>query len=74
MTEATGRVDGNHVLGIVAGDFDGVAPQDRALAETLNGVHSNAEGFRRWLAQRGTPGAPAAGGHAHPHPHPHPPA
>ncbi len=36
-------------------DFDGVAPEHRATAETLNGVHSNAAGFRRWLEHRENP-------------------
>ena len=33
--------------------------------ETLNGVHSNAAGFRRWLETRGT--HDHSHGHAHPH-------
>jgi glyoxylase-like metal-dependent hydrolase (beta-lactamase superfamily II) len=36
-------------------DFDGVAPEHRTVAETLNGVHSNAAGFRRWLEHREQP-------------------
>ncbi len=35
-----------------AGDFSGVAPAQREKLETLNGVHSNAAGFRRWLETR----------------------
>lgn len=35
-----------------AGDLTGVAEQHRAKLETLNGVHSNAAGLRRWLDQR----------------------
>jgi glyoxylase-like metal-dependent hydrolase (beta-lactamase superfamily II) len=35
-----------------AGDLDGVAPEHRAKLETLNGVHSNASGMRRWLQHR----------------------
>lgn len=35
-----------------AGDLDGVAPEHRAKLETLNGVHSNASGMRRWLEHR----------------------
>jgi glyoxylase-like metal-dependent hydrolase (beta-lactamase superfamily II) len=42
----------------------GVDPQHREKLETLNGIHSNAAGFRRWLDQRGN--------HPHEHPHPHP--
>jgi hypothetical protein len=60
-----------------------VSPDARAIAETLNGVHSNAAGFQRWLEQRDK-GATTAGpmsaadhdspgpGYAHPHAHPHP--
>jgi glyoxylase-like metal-dependent hydrolase (beta-lactamase superfamily II) len=40
-----------------AGDLDGVAPEHREKLETLNGVHSNAAGLRRWLDHR--PSAPA---------------
>jgi glyoxylase-like metal-dependent hydrolase (beta-lactamase superfamily II) len=39
-------------------DMDGVDPAHRDKLETLNGVHSNAAGFRRWLDQR-------AGAHRH---------
>jgi hypothetical protein len=35
-----------------AGDLAGVAPEHREKLETLNGVHSNAAGFRRWLETR----------------------
>jgi glyoxylase-like metal-dependent hydrolase (beta-lactamase superfamily II) len=45
-----------------AADLDDVDPDKREIVETLNGVHSNAAGFRRWLDQR----------HSHPHDHPHP--
>jgi glyoxylase-like metal-dependent hydrolase (beta-lactamase superfamily II) len=48
-------------------DFAGADPADRQHAETLNGIHSNAAGFRRWLEQRSTP----AGHETHSHPHPH---
>jgi glyoxylase-like metal-dependent hydrolase (beta-lactamase superfamily II) len=48
-----------------AADLAGVPEEHRAKLETLNGVHSNAAGLRRWLDQR-------AGGQAHQHPHPHP--
>jgi glyoxylase-like metal-dependent hydrolase (beta-lactamase superfamily II) len=41
-----------------AGDLDGVDPAQREKLETLNGIHSNAAGFKRWLDTR-----------AHPHPH-----
>src|SRR4051812_36316837 len=45
-------------------ELNGVDPQHREKLETLNGIHSNAAGFRRWLDQRGN--------HAHDHAHPHP--
>ncbi len=47
-----------------AGDFAQVTGEAKAKHETLNGIHSNAEGFRRWLGQTHT------GPHAHPHHHP----
>jgi len=47
-----------------AADVAGVPEEHRKKLETLNGVHSNAAGFRRWLEQREP-------GHTHPHPHPH---
>jgi len=43
-----------------ATDLMGVDPAHVEKLETLNGVHSNAAGFRRWLDTR----------HDHPHPHP----
>jgi glyoxylase-like metal-dependent hydrolase (beta-lactamase superfamily II) len=49
-----------------AADLDGVDPAQREKLETLNGIHSNAAGFRRWLETR------ADHGHAHTHPHPRP--
>jgi glyoxylase-like metal-dependent hydrolase (beta-lactamase superfamily II) len=45
-----------------SGNLDGVEPAQRKKLETLNGVHSNAAGFRRWLEKRG--GAAAATGEA----------
>jgi glyoxylase-like metal-dependent hydrolase (beta-lactamase superfamily II) len=42
-------------------ELDAVDPAVREKLETLNGVHSNAAGFRRWLEHR----------HDHPHAHPH---
>jgi glyoxylase-like metal-dependent hydrolase (beta-lactamase superfamily II) len=38
-----------------AGDLDGVDDVDREKLTTLNGVHSNAAGFRRWLETRDRP-------------------
>lgn len=40
-------------------DLRGVAPEQREKLETLNGIHSNAAGFRRWLET------------SHPHAHAH---
>jgi glyoxylase-like metal-dependent hydrolase (beta-lactamase superfamily II) len=37
-----------------SGELDGVAADQREKLETLNGVHSNAAGFRRWLETRHT--------------------
>jgi hypothetical protein len=44
--------------------LDGSDPVARERLETLNGIHSNAAGFRRWLDKRsgGTPP-----GHTHVH-------
>ncbi len=44
-----------------SGALAGTDPANREKLETLNGVHSNAAGFSRWLEQRQ--------GHEHPHPH-----
>jgi glyoxylase-like metal-dependent hydrolase (beta-lactamase superfamily II) len=44
-----------------ASELEGIDPAQREKLETLNGVHSNAAGFQRWLDTR----------HVHPHPHPH---
>ena len=46
-------------------ELAGVDPEHKEKLETLNGIHSNAAGFRRWLEQRNH-------GHAHGHDHPHP--
>ncbi len=35
-----------------SGELDQVAPEHREKLETLNGVHSNAAGFKRWLETR----------------------
>ena len=42
-----------------AADLAGVDPDQREKLETLNGVHSNAAGLRRWLETRGQAPAPA---------------
>lgn len=49
-------------------DLAGVDPALREKLETLNGIHSNAAGFRRWLDQRA-----GSGSSSHPHPHGHAP-
>ena len=46
-----------------AGDLTGVNPANKEKLDTLNGVHSNAAGFRRWLEKRAEPGH----GHSHAH-------
>lgn len=51
-----------------ADDLTSVDPEHREKLETLNGVHSNAAGFRRWLETRGRS---TEGGAGHDHPHPH---
>jgi glyoxylase-like metal-dependent hydrolase (beta-lactamase superfamily II) len=48
-------------------ELTGVDPVHREKLETLNGIHSNAAGFRRWLETRNN-----GHGHSHPHPHDHP--
>jgi len=48
-------------------ELEGTDPSQREKLETLNGIHSNAAGFRRWLETRAS--APAAHPHIHPHPH-----
>jgi glyoxylase-like metal-dependent hydrolase (beta-lactamase superfamily II) len=47
-----------------ADDLSGIEPEHKLKLETLNGIHSNAAGFRRWLDHRADPAA-----HSHPHPH-----
>ncbi len=49
-----------------AADVSSVAPRDREKLETLNGVHSNAAGFRRWLERRGGDGLQAPSHHCGP--------
>jgi glyoxylase-like metal-dependent hydrolase (beta-lactamase superfamily II) len=36
-------------------EIDALPPDHRRRLETLNGLHSNAEGLKRWLASRGEP-------------------
>ncbi|HYF47376.1 MAG TPA: MBL fold metallo-hydrolase [Acidimicrobiales bacterium] len=51
------------------GDLHDVPEEHRETLETLNGIHSNAAGFRRWLDKRAAPESQHGHGHAHPHPH-----
>lgn len=44
------------------GQLDGIKPEHREKLETLNGIHSNAAGFKRWLETRD--GGPAEAPHA----------
>jgi hypothetical protein len=53
-------------------ELDHVDPEYRAMADTLNSVHSNAAGLRRWLETRGADAGAASHPHPHPHDHPHP--
>jgi hypothetical protein len=46
-----------------AAELVDTAPEHREKLETLNGVHSNAAGFQRWLDQR----ASSAADHGHSH-------
>jgi glyoxylase-like metal-dependent hydrolase (beta-lactamase superfamily II) len=43
-----------------AGEDDGVEPRQRERLDLLNGFHSNAAGFRRWLETRAESGAPSS--------------
>lgn len=45
-------------------ELEAIDPVHKEKLETLNGIHSNAAGFRRWLEQRN-------GGHGHGHSHGH---
>jgi glyoxylase-like metal-dependent hydrolase (beta-lactamase superfamily II) len=47
-------------------ELEGTDPAQREKLETLNGIHSNAAGFRRWLETRDGAGA-AVPPHSHPH-------
>lgn len=48
-----------------ASDLTDVDPAMKEKLDTLNGIHSNAAGFRRWLDTRADHGT----GHTHGHPH-----
>ena len=43
-------------------DFDGAPPEHREKLETLNGIHSNAAGLRRWLEKGKPPPTTASSG------------
>jgi glyoxylase-like metal-dependent hydrolase (beta-lactamase superfamily II) len=43
-----------------APDYEGVSEAERERLETLNGVHSNAAGLRRWLEQKSSRTEPGA--------------
>jgi glyoxylase-like metal-dependent hydrolase (beta-lactamase superfamily II) len=75
VAEAAWR-DGRDIAGALSerfeGDLDGTDPAHREKLETLNGIHSNAAGFRRWLETRGggaDTGQAGARDHGHHHPH-----
>lgn len=48
-------------------DLEGLDEEAREIMDTLNGVHSNAAGFQRWLDKRSGNGGSAAHTHGHPH-------
>ena len=58
-TAETAFREGVDIAEALSARFDaslqGVDPAHREKLETLNGVHSNAAGFRRWLEGRATP-------------------
>lgn len=67
VAEAAWR-EGRDIAGALDESFgselNGVDPEHREKLETLNGIHTNAAGFRRWLETS----------HPDVHPHPHPQA
>jgi glyoxylase-like metal-dependent hydrolase (beta-lactamase superfamily II) len=65
-TAETAYREGADIAAALSARFDaslqGVDPAHREKLETLNGVHSNAAGFRRWLdGRQAASGRPAAG-------------
>lgn len=52
-------------------DLTDVDPAAREAMETLNGIHSNAAGFRRWLDKGGAVAHGHSHGHGHGHGHTH---
>lgn len=68
VAEAAWRADEDIATALDAAfgaQLDGVDPEHREKLETLNGIHSNAAGFQRWLEKRN--------GHHHGHSHGGPP-
>jgi len=64
VAEKAWRGDGDIVGALTAefsGALEGIDPENRNKLETLNGIHSNAAGLRRWLE--------TTKGDAHGHPH-----
>jgi glyoxylase-like metal-dependent hydrolase (beta-lactamase superfamily II) len=63
--------DGRDIADALAKEFDAelndVDPAMREKLETLNGIHSNAAGFHRWLDTRADAGAAPSRDHPHPH-------
>jgi glyoxylase-like metal-dependent hydrolase (beta-lactamase superfamily II) len=69
VAEAAWREDRDIAEALEAAFGDDLVDVDtahREKLETLNGMHSNAAGFRRWLDQRAEAGG-GHGGHSHPH-------
>jgi lysophospholipase L1-like esterase len=67
--------EGRDIAEALAAEFgtelEGTDPANREKLETLNGIHSNAAGFRRWLEKRadaGAPGGPPSSTVPHHHP------
>ncbi|HYA67446.1 MAG TPA: MBL fold metallo-hydrolase [Acidimicrobiales bacterium] len=69
VAEAAWRRGGDIAValeGAFSADLASVDPTQRQKLETLNGVHSNAAGFRRWLETRAaSPGPVVPGAHSH---------
>jgi hypothetical protein len=66
VAEAAWRADEDIAEALAAkfeADLTGVDPAQREKLETLNGIHSNAAGFRRWLEQGHHVHADPADGH-----------
>ena len=61
---------GRDIAEALAAEFgavlEGTDPAQCEKLETLNGIHSNAAGFRRWLEKRAEAGGPGSAPHHHP--------